>query len=98
MGVDVENAQYAFRSHDLAGAPATVRFLSVEPLLGPIPELPSTGSTGVVVGGESGLRHRPLRAEWVVGVRDRRLARRVPFFFKQWGGLFLKSGGHRGWE
>lgn len=95
MGVSVENARYAFRSHDLADVPATIRFLSVEPLLGPIPELPLAGIHWVIVGGESGPRHRPLRSEWVVEIRDQCLANRVPFFFKQWGGRFPKSGGRR---
>ena len=93
MGVSVENARYAFRSRDLARVPADVRFLSVEPLLGAIPELPLDGIHWVIVGGESGPRHRPVQREWVLEIRDQCLASGVPFFFKQWGGRFPKSGG-----
>jgi protein gp37 len=93
MGVSVENAFYAGRARDLASVPAAVRFLSVEPLLGPISDLPLDGIHWVIVGGESGPRRRPVQREWVLEVRDRCLAARVPFFFKQWGGRFPKSGG-----
>lgn len=95
MGVSVENARYASRSRDLSQVPAAVRFLSVEPLLGPIPDLPLDGIHWVIVGGESGFRHRPLRPEWVMGIRDQCRERRVAFFFKQWGGRFPKSGGRK---
>jgi protein gp37 len=93
MGVSVENAFYAGRARDLATVPAAVRFLSVEPLLGPIPELPLDGIHWVIVGGESGPRRRPVERNWVLAIRDQCLAAGVPFFFKQWGGRFPKSGG-----
>lgn len=93
MGVSIENARYAFRSRDLASVPAAVRFLSIEPLLGPIPNLPLDRIDWVIVGGESGPRHRPIRREWVLDLRDQCRARGVAFFFKQWGGRFPKSGG-----
>jgi protein gp37 len=93
MGVSVENAFYAGRATDLAQVPAAVRFLSVEPLLGPIPALPLDGIDWVIVGGESGARARPLRREWVRQIRDQCRQRDVAFFFKQWGGRFPKSGG-----
>ncbi len=93
MGVSVENARYAGRSEDLARVPAHVRFLSIEPLLGSIPRLPLDGIQWVIVGGESGPHHRPLRQEWVLEVRDQCLEKGVAFFFKQWGGRFPKSGG-----
>ncbi len=93
QGVSVENARYVCRVADLRKVPAAVRFLSVEPLLGPIPELPLDGIHWVIVGGESGPRHRPVRLEWVLAIRDRCRAVGVPFFFKQWGGATAKSGG-----
>jgi protein gp37 len=93
QGVSVENARYTSRIVDLCEVPAAVRFLSVEPLLGPIPELPLEGIDWVIVGGESGPTRRPVDAKWVRQIRDRCLAAGVPFFFKQWGGLRAKSGG-----
>ena len=93
MGVSVENQKYATRAVDLAGVPAHVRFLSVEPLIGPIAELPLEGIHWVIVGGESGWRRRPVQEGWVREIRDQCEARGVPFFFKQWGGRFPKSGG-----
>jgi protein gp37 len=93
MGVSVENQRYAERARTLAQVPAQVRFLSVEPLIGPIPDLPLDGIHWVIVGGESGWRRRPIHDEWVRDIRDQCEARSVPFFFKQWGGRFPKSGG-----
>jgi len=86
MGVSVENEDYMSRVRDLQTVPATIRFLSVEPLLGAIPRLPLAGVHWVIVGGESGPRARPMKVEWVRQIRDRCLDRGVPFFFKQWGG------------
>ena len=85
LGVSVESAAYTFRIADLARADAPVRFLSCEPLLGPIPELPLDGVDWVIVGGESGPRARPMEAAWAAEIRDRCVAAGVPFFFKQWG-------------
>jgi protein gp37 len=93
QGVSVESASYTDRVERLATVPASVRFLSVEPLLGPIPALPLAGVQWVIVGGESGPRHRPVRPEWVRGIRDQCRAAGVPFFFKQWGGRTSKAGG-----
>lgn len=73
--------------------PAAVRFLSIEPLLGPLPDLDLEGVDWVIAGGESGPGARPLRKEWVVRIRDACLAKRVPFFFKQWGGTRKKAAG-----
>lgn len=87
MGTSVENAAYVSRITDLQAIPAHVRFLSVEPLLGPIPRLPLAGIHWVIVGGESGPGARPMKKEWVYQIRDRCVARGVPFFFKQWGGV-----------
>ena len=93
MGVSVENQDYAHRSVDLGGVGAAVRFLSVEPLLGPISRLPLVGIQWVIVGGESGWRHRPMRPEWAREIRDQCKEAGVAFFFKQWGGRFPKAGG-----
>ena len=93
QGVSVESQDYTYRANLLAGVPAAVRFLSVEPLLESIPEVPLDGISWVIVGGESGPGHREIKSEWVREVRDQCLASRVPFFFKQWGGRSAKSGG-----
>lgn len=93
QGVSVENARYTCRVGDLQQVPAAVRFLSVEPLLGPIPSLPLDGISWVIVGGESGPKHRPLDPAWVRAIRDQCVDARVPFFFKQWGGRTPKAGG-----
>src|SRR2546428_4275986 len=95
QGVSVENADYTWRVKHLLQAPAIVRFLSVEPLLGPIPNLPLKGISWVIVGGESGPNYRPVQASWVRGIRDQCRRAKVPFFFKQWGGITPKAGGRR---
>jgi protein gp37 len=87
MGTTVENADYIHRIRSLIQIPAAVRFLSLEPLLGPMPRLPLNGIHWVIVGGESGPAARPMQAEWVLQVRNRCLAHQVSFFFKQWGGV-----------
>lgn len=86
MGVSVENAQVVHRICDLQQVPATVRFLSVEPLIGPIDALPLEGIHWVIVGGESGPGARPMKREWVESIFRQCRAAGVPFFFKQWGG------------
>jgi len=93
QGVSVENARYVSRVNDLVKVPAEVRFLSVEPLLGPIADLPLKGIHWVIVGGESGPGHRPIQPEWVRAIRDQCGSAGVPFFFKQWGGRTPKAGG-----
>lgn len=93
MGVSVENDDYTFRIHDLRTVPASVRFLSVEPLLGPIEALPLEGIHWVVVGGESGPRCRPMDPAWVRSIRRQCTEQSVPFFFKQWGGTQKKRAG-----
>ncbi len=87
MGTSVENADFTWRVHELVRVPAKVRFLSVEPLLGPIRRLPLRGVHWAIVGGESGPGARPMLHEWVTGIRDQCVKREVPFFFKQWGGV-----------
>ena len=93
MGVSVENRDYTYRVEHLRKVPAAVRFLSVEPLLGPIPRLPLQGIDWVIVGGESGPRCRKVEPQWVRHIRDRCIAYGVPFFFKQWGGTRKKLSG-----
>ncbi len=93
QGVSVENAEYTWRVEHLTTVPAAVRFLSVEPLLGPIPGLQLDGIHWVIVGGESGGGRRAMAAEWASEIRDQCLAAGVPFFFKQWGGRTPKAGG-----
>ena len=93
MGVSVENKDYTYRIDHLREVAATVRFLSVEPLLGPIPKLPLQGIDWVIVGGESGPRCRKIEPQWVRQIRDRCIAQGIPFFFKQWGGTRKKSSG-----
>lgn len=87
MGVTVEDASAIQRIHDLGCVPATIRFLSCEPLLGPLDELPLVGIQWVIAGGESGPAARPMRPEWVKSILRQCRARQVPFFFKQWGGV-----------
>lgn len=95
QGVSVENADYTWRVDWLRKVPAAVRFISVEPLLGPIPNLPLKGISWVIVGGESGPNFRTVQARWIRGVRDQCVRAKVPFFFKQWGGITPKAGGRR---
>jgi len=93
MGVSVEDGDYLNRAENLRKIPAKVRFLSLEPLLGPLPDLDLEGIQWVIVGGESGPGARPMRPEWVARIRDRCLEAGVPFFFKQWGGVNKKKTG-----
>jgi protein gp37 len=93
IGVSVESADYTYRIDDLRKVPASVRFLSVEPLLGPIPRLPLQGIHWVIVGGESGPGARTIDPRWVRKIRDRCIVQGVPFFFKQWGGTRKKLTG-----
>lgn len=93
MGVSVENEKYTFRIDDLRKTGAKIKFLSVEPLIGPISKMNLKGINWVIVGGESGPGARPLETEWVVSIRDQCLKAKVPFFFKQWGGVQKKKTG-----
>lgn len=92
MGVSIENQTYAFRANHLRDVPAAVRFVSAEPLIGPV-ELDLDGIDWLIAGGESGVGARPLDIEWVRALRDACLEQRVAFFFKQWGGRHPKAGG-----
>lgn len=93
LGTSIEDDRHVFRARHLGSTPAAVRFLSLEPLLAPLPSLDLDGIDWVIVGGESGPGHRPVRAEWVRQLRDRCTKAGVPFFFKQWGGPRPKDGG-----
>ena len=95
MGVTVERRDYLFRIDHLRRTGARVRFVSFEPLLGPLPELDLSGIHWVIVGGESGPRARPMREEWAVRIRDMCAEQRIPFFFKQWGGVNKKRAGRK---
>jgi protein gp37 len=86
LGTSIESDRYAFRADHLRATPAAVRFLSLEPLLGPLPSLDLAGIDWVITGGESGPGARPMHPDWVRDVRDRCAAAGVAFFFKQWGG------------
>lgn len=92
-GVSLENAQYQFRIDHLRGVRASVRFLSIEPLLGPVGRLDLSDIHWVIAGGESGPNFRTLNPDWVREIRDQCIDEGVPFFFKQWGGKTPKSGG-----
>jgi len=94
-GTSIENDQYAFRADHLRHVQARVRFLSIEPMLGPLPSLNLDGIHWVIVGGESGPGARPMNPEWVRDIRNRCQAAEVPFFFKQWGGANKKAAGHQ---
>jgi protein gp37 len=93
MGVSVESEKYAYRIDDLRKTDAHVKFLSLEPLLGPLRKLNLRGIDWAIVGGESGPGARPVDLEWVTDIRDQCLASGVPFFFKQWGGVQKKKTG-----
>lgn len=93
VGVTVESGEQLDRVEELRAVPAAVRFLSCEPLLGPLTGLDLSGIRWVIAGGESGPRHRPMEPAWVEEIRDACDAAGVPFFFKQWGGRTPKAGG-----
>ena len=92
-GVSIEDNMSTTRVRHIQSAPIAVRFLSIEPLLGPIHDLNLEGISWVIVGGESGPQARPMNLEWVLEIRDQCKEERVDFFFKQWGGKTPKSGG-----
>ena len=97
MGVSVENQDYTYRIDDLRNTNAYVKFLSVEPLIGPIRKLKLNKIKWVIVGGESGPKARPMKEEWVLDIKDQCKSANggvgVPFFFKQWGGINKKKTG-----
>ncbi len=93
MGVSVEQRRYTWRIDALRQTGAHVKFLSLEPLLGPLPNLDLRGIDWVIVGGESGPGARPMEAAWVLDIRDQCQQAQVAFFFKQWGGVHKKQAG-----
>lgn len=93
MGVSVESEAYRFRIDHLRAVPASVRFLSCEPLLGPLGGINLDGIDWVIAGGESGPKARVMQLPWVSEIRDQCVAAEVSFFFKQWGGRTSKAGG-----
>lgn len=93
MGVSIESDRLVARADALRAVPAAIRFLSCEPLLGPLPSLQLDGIDWVIVGGESGPGARPCDPSWVRAIRDHCIAAGIPFFFKQWGGRTPKAGG-----
>lgn len=93
MGVSVENQNYTFRIDHLRETHAVIKFLSLEPLLGPLVNLNLSGIHWVIVGGESGPGARPIQGSWIRDIRDQCLDAGVPFFFKQWGGTNKKKSG-----
>jgi protein gp37 len=93
-GVSIENRKYGFpRLEDLKNSPAAVRFLSIEPLLEDLGELDLQGIHWVIVGGESGHGARPINESWVLSIMEQCKAAKVPFFFKQWGGIHKSRAG-----
>lgn len=95
MGTSVESQDYSWRVNDLRQTNACIKFLSLEPLLGPIPALELHGIDWVIVGGESGPRARPIEEKWVIEIRDQCKKAKVSFFFKQWGGFQKKKNGRQ---
>jgi protein gp37 len=93
MGVSIENRRFVERADFLREVDAAVRFISAEPLLGPLEGLDLDGIDWLIAGGESGPRRRPVKAEWIAELRDLCEREEVPFFFKQWGGRTSKAGG-----
>ena len=95
LGVSIENGDKKSRLKHLQDANAAIRFLSIEPLIGSVGDLNLGGIAWVIVGGESGPRHRPMQPEWAREVRDQCVDSNVAFFFKQWGGFRPKTGGRK---
>jgi protein gp37 len=93
MGVSVEDEKVTQRIRHLVNTPAKIKFLSLEPLLGPLPSLNLKNINWVIVGGESGRKSRPIKEEWVIDIKEQCEKANVEFFFKQWGGMNKKANG-----
>lgn len=93
MGVSIENTNYIHRIENLKKSSAAVKFLSCEPILGPLSSINLNKIDWVIVGGESGPKARPVKKEWIIDIRNLCNKSNVPFFFKQWGGVFKKKNG-----
>lgn len=102
IGVSIENEKIKYRIDDLRWIPAALRFVSLEPLLGPFESLDLKNIDWVIVGGESGPNARPMKKEWVIQIKEQCIKQNVPFFFKQWGGTNKKKTGrlleNRTWD
>ena len=95
MGVSVENQRVESRIDFLRSTPAKIKFLSLEPLIGPLPNINLVDIDWVIVGGESGRNPRPIKPEWVMDIKNQCVQAEVPFFFKQWGGVHKSKSGRR---
>lgn len=93
MGVSIESDKYSYRADHLRRTDAQIKFLSLEPLLGPLPNLDLTGIDWAIIGGESGPGSRPMNKDWVLEIKRSCRTAGVPFFFKQWGGVNKKAAG-----
>jgi len=93
MGVSVENSDYKYRIEYLRQTGANTKFLSLEPLIGPVHDMNLDGIHWVIVGGESGPKARPMKESWVIDIRNQCQRKQIPFFFKQWGGVNRKKAG-----
>lgn len=93
LGTSIESKRWQFRLDELRDTSAQIKFLSLEPLLGPLTQIPLRGIDWVIVGGESGPGARPMKQNWVREIRDQCVGESIPFFFKQWGGVFKKRTG-----
>ncbi|MDK9709012.1 MAG: phage Gp37/Gp68 family protein [Desulforhopalus sp.] len=93
LGVTIESAKYCYRADNLRKSSAKIKFLSIEPMIGPFTELSLVDIDWVIVGGESGPQARAIEKEWPLAVRDKCVNSNVPFFFKQWGGRNKKKAG-----
>ena len=93
LGTSIESEKWLGRLAPLKETGAQIKFLSLEPLLGPLPGIQLEGIDWVIVGGESGPGARPMQPNWVREIRDNCVQNHVPFFFKQWGGVFKKKTG-----
>jgi protein gp37 len=93
MGVTIENTDCTYRIDNLRKTPAAIKFISFEPLLGPITDINLEGIDWVIVGGESGPGARLMKPQWATGIRDQCITAGIPFFFKQWGGINKKKNG-----
>ena len=93
LGVTIESGKYKYRADDLRKTPASTKFLSIEPMIGPVDRLDLEGIDWVITGGESGFKARAIEECWVLAIRDNCIANKIPFFFKQWGGKNKKKAG-----
>ena len=93
QGVTVESDDYTYRINDLRETPATLKFISFEPLIGPIPNPDLEGIDWAIVGGESGPGARPIQEQWILDIKERCEEQKVLFYFKQWGGVNKKKAG-----